>query len=228
MAQRWHPACVLPALTALLLTLGSGPEPEAPAISPTEAGGAEATATAKSEYSAPPRIDGFYLGGAIHTAATVARVENYDTDPFWGGGGNVNVGAAVLPWMTIGFEGRGANYFNSRGQRMFQGGLIAEAGFYPLRRHPFSIHAGLGFGLGYVEDDSVIEEEVRSGLGFPQFMGLARYEFFPGARKRRPYRAGGFAIGPEIGWRGFTPSKRGRPMSNSFFVSVWFAYYWGR
>ncbi len=176
----------------------------------------------------PPRIDGFYLGGAIHTGATFARVDNFETAPFWGGGGNVNVGAAVLPWMTIGFEGRGSQYYNSLGQVLFAGGLNVEAGFYPLPRRPLSLRTGLGFGLAFVRDESQIEEKRRSALGFPQFLASLRYEFFPGASKRRPYRPGGFALGPEIGWRGWTPSKAGRPMANTFFVSVWFAFYRGR
>jgi hypothetical protein len=204
-----------------LVALGPSPEQADPAA-------ADAVATGSVDYQPPPRIDGFYLGGAVHTAISEARVANFDTTLFYGGGGNVNVGAAVYPWMTIGFEGRGAQYFNSRGQQMFQGGVIAEAGFYPVPKYPFSLHVGLGFGLAYVEDDSQIAEKRRSALGFPQFLGSARYEFFPGSKKRRPYRPGGFSIGPEIGWRGWTPSKRGRPMANAAYIAIWLGYYWGR
>jgi hypothetical protein len=176
----------------------------------------------------PARVDGAYLGGGVHGELAWARVENFDTPPFGGGGGELDVGAAVLPWLTIGFEGRGAHGFNAAGQTLFQGGLLAEAGLYPVPRRPLSIRAGLGFGLAFARDPAQIPEKRRSALGFPQFMGGLRYEFFPGATKRRPDRPGGFSIAPEVGWRGWTPSKRGRPMANVIFIGIWLGWYWGR
>lgn len=212
-----------PVPTCLLLAVLSGPAPERGPEVPAE------SAVAKSAQTvSPPRIDGFYLGGAFHTGTGFVRVENFETDAFFGGGGNVNVGAAVLPWMTIGFEGRGAHYFNGLGQTLFQGGMIAEAGFYPIARRPLSIRTGVGFGLAFARDESQIPEKRRGGLGFPQFLGSLRYEFFPGAARRRPYRGGGFTLGPEIGWRGWTPSKRGRPMANTVFIGLWIGWYRGR
>jgi hypothetical protein len=38
----------------------------------------------------------------------------------------------------------------------------------------------------------------------------------------------GVALAFEIGWRGFTPAAKGRPMSNTNLLGVWFGYYWGR
>jgi hypothetical protein len=209
--------------TCLLLAWLAGPVPE-----PGPALDADPSVAETTQSVSPPRVDGFYLGGAFHTGAGFVRVEAFETAPFFGGGGNLNVGAAVLPWMTIGFEGRGAHYFNELGQTLFQGGLIAEAGFYPMPGRPLSIRTGLGFGLAFARDESQIPEKRRAGLGFPQFLGSVRYEFFPGAAKRRPYRAGGFTLGPEIGWRGWTPSKRGRPMANTVFIGLWIGWYRGR
>ena len=55
-----------------------------------------------------------------------------------------------------------------------------------------------------------------------------RYEFFPQAERKRPKRPGGWVVGPELGWRGFTPAAPGRPMSNTVFLGLWFGYYWGK
>ena len=58
--------------------------------------------------------------------------------------------------------------------------------------------------------------------------GAFYYEFFPQAERKRPKRPGGWVVGPELGWRGFTPAAKGRPMSNTLLLGIWFGYYWGK
>lgn len=138
----------------------------------------------------------------------------------------MRLGQAVFPWMTIGLDASGGFYFN-RHTFFTKGGLLIELGFYPVPRYPFSIRTGFGFGAGLILDDRT---DVKGGVGGPRFMGSLRYEFFPHAERRRPNKPGGWVVGPEIGWRGFTPAGPGkdRPMSNMILLGIWFGYYWGR
>lgn len=175
----------------------------------------------------PARVSGTYLGMAIWPGVSWAFSPNLEVDQsgaLGGGGGALRLGQAVLPWLTLGVDGDGGFYFAP--DRFFMnGGFMVEAGFYPAPRYPLSIRAGFGFGVGLLLDDRT---EVRGGVGGPKFMGSVRYEFFPGADRRRPKRPGGWVLGPELGWRGFTPAAAGRPMSNTVFLGVWFGHYWGK
>jgi hypothetical protein len=175
----------------------------------------------------PPRISGTYLGMAVWPAITWVYSPNLEVDqrsPLGGGGGALRLGQAVFPWLTIGVDAGGAFVWN-RDRFFMKGGLLIDFGFYPVPKYPLSIHAGFGFGAGLVLDDRVAQ---KGGVGGPQFTGALRYEFFPGAAIRRPTKAGGWAVGPELAWRGFTPAGKGKPMSNSIVLGIWFAYYWGK
>jgi hypothetical protein len=195
------------------------PEPAEPAPNqaPTEATSSEP----------PPRISGTYLGMTIWPGLSWAHSPNLTVDhsmTLSGGGGALRLGQAVFPWMTIGVDASGGFYF---GQHTFfmKGGLLIELGFYPMPRYPFSFRGGFGFGAGLITDDRTDD---RGGVGGPRFMGSVRYEFFPRAERTRPRRAGGWVLGPELGWRGFTPAAKGRPMSNTLLLGIWFGHYWGR
>lgn len=218
-------------LTALALSSCPGIA-AASAPAKTVEGPARAEAPAPSDAPPerpprPPRISGTYLGMTIWPALSWAYSPNLPVDhamALAGGGGALRLGQAVFPWMTIGVDASGGFYF---GPHTFftKGGLLIELGFYPVPRYPFSFRGGFGFGAGLIIDDRTDE---RGGVGGPRFMGSVRYEFFPQAERKRPRRAGGWVLGPELGWRGFTPAAKGRPMSNTLLLGLWFGYYWGR
>ena len=201
-------------------------------LAPSLADAAEPTAEAEteverpSESSKPPRISGTYLGMTVWPGMSWAFSPNLEIDQrrmIPGGGGALRIGQAVFPWMTLGLDASGGFYFN-RNTFFTNGGLLVEAGFYPVPRYPFSIRTGFGFGIGLILDDRA---EEKGGVGGPQFMGGIRYEFFPQADRKRPRKAGGWAVGPELAWRGFTPAAKDRPMSNTVLLGIWFGYYWG-
>jgi hypothetical protein len=176
--------------------------------------------------SKPPRISGTYLGMTVWTGTSWAYSPNLEVDQsrmIPGGGGALRLGQAVFPWMTLGIDASGGFYFN-RDTFFTNGGLLVELGFYPVPRYPFSFRTGFGFGIGLILDDRT---EVKGGVGGPQFMGGVRYEFFPQADRKRPHKAGGWAVGPELAWRGFTPAGPDRPMSNTILLGLWFGFYWG-
>jgi hypothetical protein len=175
----------------------------------------------------PPRISGTYLGMAIWPSVAWVYSPNVDIDQraaLGGGGGALRLGQAVFPWLTIGVDAGGMFDWN-RDRFFMSGGLLIDFGFYPVPKYPFSIHTGFGFGAGLVLDDRTT---TKGGVGGPQFSGTLRYEFFPGAELKRPKKPGGWAVGPELGWRGFTPAGKGKPMSNALVIGIWFAYYWGK
>ncbi|EDM77506.1 hypothetical protein PPSIR1_25019 [Plesiocystis pacifica SIR-1] len=176
---------------------------------------------------APPRISGTYFGMGIWPALSWVYSPNLElphSSALGGGGGALRLGQAVYPWLTLGVDTGGGFYFGPNNVFMV-GGLMIDAGVYPNPRHPLSIHVGFGFGAGLLLDDRT---ETRGGVGGPKFSGSLRYEFFPGAGRKRPKEPGGWAVGPELSWRGFTPAAKGRPMSNTVLLGVWFGYYWGR
>lgn len=216
-------------------------EPPAPELDAAQAGGAEGDASGdgasepepepavdeNATPQKPPRISGTYLGMTIWPALSWAFSPNLEIDQsavLPGGGGAFRLGQAVFPWMTIGIDASGGFYFNEN-TFFTKGGLLIELGFYPVPRYPFSIRGGFGFGAGLIIDDRADE---FGGVGGPRFMGSLRYEFFPQAERKRPKRPGGWVVGPELGWRGFTPANQGRPMSNTLLLGVWFGYYWGK
>ena len=203
-------------LGLLLPRLGAAAEPPTPAE----------PEPAPKLASKPPRISGTYLGMTVWPGLSWAFSPNLEIDQsrvIPGGGGALRLGQAVLPWMTIGVDASGGFYFN-RDTFFTEGGLLVELGFYPVPRYPFSFRGGFGFGAGLILDDRV---EVKGGVGGPKFMGGVRYEFFPQADRKRPHKAGGWAVGPELAWRGFTPAGKGQPMSNTVLLGIWFGFYWG-
>lgn len=214
----------------------AAPPTEAPIEGPAESSGETSEPTTEPKLRAPsertPRISGTYFGMTLWPGLAWAYSPNLeDIDDkidqsavLAGGGGALRLGQAVFPWMTIGLDASGGFYFSPH--RFFtKGGLLVELGFYPVPRYPFSIRGGFGFGAGLILDDRA---EEKGGVGGPRFMGSVRYEFFPNAERKRPNKPGGWVVGPEIGWRGFTPAAKHRPMSNMIMLGIWFGYYWGR
>jgi len=222
---------------ALLSTAGSGPAraaAPAPDGAAPPAGDDEAHAppeqTEQTDSPRPPRLSGPYLGLSLMGTVTTARVNSFGTgSPFAGGGGFLRFGQFVLPWLGIGLSlggtGGTASEENAR-QGLGQGALLVDFEFVPApkRIEGLSLRTSFGFGGGAVTEEGV---DARSGYGGAVFGAGARYTFFPGAQRYRPTKAGGFGIGPELGWIGFTPSAKGRPMSNSFYVGASLTFYFG-
>ena len=174
-----------------------------------------------------PRVDGVYIGGTLAFSESFARVNNFPTpNPFAGATPSLRVGQAICPWMTIGIQVTGtfANRFADPRQRLFQGSAIIDFGFLPVPRIPLSLRVGFGAGGGAVRQDGIA---ARSGFGGAVFTGAVRYEVFPLAARKRPRRGGGFSLGPELGWIGFTPAAKGRPMSNTVYLGLFMAFYFG-
>lgn len=197
------------------------------AAPPTAATPPPAAATARVPARKPPRVDGPYIGGTIAAGGTFARVNNFATpDPLSGGTMSLRFGQAIYPWMTIGLQvtGTWANRFADPRQRLLQGAAIVDFGFLPVPRIPLSLHVGFGAGGGAVRQ---ADRTARSGFGGAVFTGAVRYEIFPLAARKRPTRGGGFSLGPELGWIGFTPAAKGRPMSNTLYIGLFMGFYFG-
>jgi len=172
----------------------------------------------------PPRVDGPYVGGVISGAGAFTRVNNLDTPaPFGGFVVDLRAGDVVFPWMSVGIQVMGGAGWVSD-QRVAHGGLLMDFGFYPIKRVPFSLRAGFGFGAGAVNDEDATK---RFGFGGALFKAGARYAFFPTAAKRRPQRGGGWSIGPELGWLGYTPTGPGQPMNNVLTLGLWTGFFLG-
>ena len=137
---------------------------------------------------------------------------------------SIRIGEVVFPWMSIGVHAGGRAGW-SRNQIVAQGAVLVELGFLPVpHKLPLSLLVGFGAGGGAVHEQGVAD---RSGFGGAAFKGAIRYDLFPGADIRRPNRGGGFSLGPELGWMGFTPAAAGRPMSNTIYLGLWLGYYFG-
>lgn len=192
----------------------SEPEPE-PEPEPEEA---------DAEPIRPPRVDGPYFGVLAVGTASFASVIDLDTPaPLLGGGGFVQAGDAVFPWMSIGIAAGGQAGFTGK-QRLLEGALLVEFGFIPAQRYPLSIRVGFGFGGGAIREQGI---DRRFGFGGALFKGSLRYEFFPLAAKRRPDRGGGWAIGPELGWLGATPAGKDQPFVNTILLGISASFYMG-
>lgn len=200
------------------------PDAAAPDAAPSEPESAPAASPR------PPRLSGPYLGLSLMGTVTGARVNSFGTDsPFAGGGGFLRFGQFVLPWLGIGLSvgGTGGNASGEDArQGLGQGALLVDFEFVPAptRVQGLSLRTSFGFGGGAVTEEGV---DARSGYGGAVFAAGARYTFFPGAQRYRATKAGGFGLGPEIGWLGFTPAAKGRPMSNSLYVGASLAFYFG-
>lgn len=192
---------------------------------PDDAAQAEAV-----EAPRPPRIDGTYLGGTLFGGLGLVRVNDFDTNgPFAAFGGTAGVGQMVFPWLGLGLHGGGGGAVRSEQgarQTLGQGYLGVQFKLVPLakRQLPLSLLASFGFGGGAVRQEGITK---RSGYGGAQFGAAVRYELFPWAGKRRPFRGGGFGLGPELGWIGFTPAATGRPMSNMLYLAIATTFYFG-
>jgi hypothetical protein len=172
----------------------------------------------------PPRFDGPYMGVVAMGTVNFTKVIDLATpDPLIGGGGFLQAGDAVFPWMSIGIAAGGQVGWIGK-QQMFQGALLIEFGFVPIKRYPLSIRTGFGFGGGAVTEQGIPR---RFGYGGALFKGTLRYEFFPLAERKRPDRGGGWAIGPELGWLGATPAAKGQPFVNTILFGLSTSFYFG-
>jgi hypothetical protein len=172
----------------------------------------------------PPRFDGPYLGVLAIGTANFAKVIDLRTPaPLLGAGGFLQAGDAVFPWMSIGIAAGGQAGWIGK-QQMFQGALLVEFGFVPVKRYPLSIRTGFGFGGGAVTEQGIAR---RFGYGGALFKGSQRYEFVPLAERKRPDRGGGWAIGPELGWLGATPAGKGQPFVNTILLGLSTSFYFG-
>jgi hypothetical protein len=237
------------AVAAWLVVLAGQALASEPAAEPmvTETKATEPTATEPTVAAPapnPPRIDGTYLGGTVLMGAGIVRVNDFDTDgAFASFGGTATIGQMVFPWLGLGLHGGGGGGIRSEAgarQRLGQGYLGVQFKFVPLSGRPganatskrgrprkpvpLSLLASFGFGGGAVRQAGIAD---RSGFGGAQFGAAVRYELFPWAKRRRPYRGGGFGLGPELGWIGFTPAAAGRPMSNVLYVALATTFYFG-
>lgn len=212
------PAVALPAVARA--ESGSDAEPES-----TDSGVEETRVAPR-----PPRLSGPYLGLSVLGTVTGARVNRFGTDsPFAGGGGFLRFGQFVLPWFGLGLSvGGTGGVASDRGARqsLGQGGLLVDFEFVPARKRVegLSLRTSFGFGGGAVTEEGL---DGRSGYGGALFGAGLRYAFFPGVQRYRASKAGGFGIGPELGWLGFTPAAAGRPMSNTFYAGLSMAFYFG-
>lgn len=172
----------------------------------------------------PPRLDGPYIGVLAIGSANFAKLIDLETPaPLLGAGGFLQAGDAVFPWMSIGIAAGGQAGWIGK-QQMFQGSLLVEFGFVPVKRYPLSIRTGFGFGGGAVTEQGI---DRRFGYGGALFKGSLRYEFFPLAETKRPDRGGGWAIGPELGWLGATPAGKGQPFVNTIILGLSTSFYFG-
>jgi len=225
-------------LGAILLAMPqvalAAPTAEAERSDPAnDASAVETTATdaqTTDEDPRPPRLSGAYLGLSLLGTVTGARVNRFGTDrPFAGGGGFLRFGQFVLPWfglgLSVGGTGGTASDDGAR-QGMGQGALLVDFEFVPVPKkvQGLSLRTSFGFGGGAITEEGV---DGRSGYGGAVFGAGLRYAFFPGAKRYRATKAGGFGIGPELGWLGFTPAAKGRPMSNTFYAGLSLAFYFG-
>lgn len=180
--------------------------------------------------SDPPRINGAYVGLVFYGGISAARVNRLDTPgALSGGGAYLRFGQMVLPWLGFGLQGGGGVGVRSASgarQQLGQGALMVDLTFVPAPKkvRGLSLRASYGFGGGAIREEGV---DARSGFGGSFFGAGGRYEFFPGAKNYRASRAGGFGIGPELGWIGATPAARGRPMAHTVYLGLSMAFYFG-
>lgn len=176
----------------------------------------------------PPRLDGPYIGGMLLTGVGLTRLTGLETGAFTTFGGSLRFGQMVLPWLGLGLSlgGLGGVRSAEARQQLGQGQLAVEATFAPLaeRRIPLSLRAAFGFGGGAVTEEGT---SGRSGYGGAMFSTAIGYTFFPWAAKKRPYKGGGFGLGPELGWIGFTPTAAGNPMSNTIYLALTATFFFG-
>lgn len=192
------------------------------------AAGSAAHAAPTSPEPKPPRLDGPYVGGMLLTGLTVPRVNGLDAGAMASFGGSLRFGEVVLPWLGLGLSLGGAAGVRSGDARqtLGQGQMLVDTTFIPLakRRVPLSLRAAFGFGGGAILQAG---REGRAGFGGAVFSAAAGYTLFPWVQKRRAFRGGGFGLGPELGWIGFTPTGPGNPMSHTIYVALTTTFYFG-
>ena len=208
--------CIGVALGAALFAL-----PSTAQAAPSEAGADVDAANDDDEAVAaqkPPRLSGPYLGLSLMGTVTGARVNRFGTDtPFAGGGGFLRFGQFVLPWFGLGLSvgGTGASP-RTRAPAMSLSARAVCSSTSSSSPHPSASRAS----ASAPASASVAERSPKkaSRAAAATAVPLRRrhpLRLLPRRQRYRATKAGGFGIGPELGWLGFTPAAGRRPMSNT-------------
>ncbi len=193
------------------------------------AGEAAAAPAAAAAENAPraPRISGWFVRADLDAAVAFSRVRDLETPrPHAGPAGSLAVGQVVTPWLALGLRVWGHLGWANPGamQRLGQGAVLLDGTFRPIPRANLLLRTSLGVGGGAVRESG---REGRAGFGGPIFALDLSYAFFPGARRYRPDRAGGFFLAPHVGYLVATPAARGRPMAQSVITGLAIGFYFG-
>jgi hypothetical protein len=175
-----------------------------------------------------PRLDKFQQGSS--------GSPNAGSQGFLAVGGltmSLDAGTVVLPWMSIGFTilaGVGSSK-SGTDLRLSHGGLLADVAFFPKPALPLSLRAGFGAGFGSLRESEGNPDTgaapTSQSFGGAMFRLGARYAFFPNAARRRPRRAGGWALAPELSWLVHPPAARGGSMANTIILGLWSGFFFG-
>ncbi len=174
-----------------------------------------------------PRVSGWFMRADLDAAVAFARVRDLDTPrPHMGPAGSLAVGQVVTPWLALGLRVWGQLGWANPGarQRLGQGAVLLDGTFRPLPRKNLLLRTSLGVGGGAVREAG---RKGRAGFGGPVFALDVSYAFFPGVRRYRPYRAGGFFLAPHVGYVVATPAAKGRPMAQSVVAGLAVGFYFG-
>jgi hypothetical protein len=88
----------------------------------------------------------------------------------------------------------------------------------------WTVHASLGGGFGRSRLDTEYPELILAGTLVSVF---SRYAFFPGIDRRRPNRAGGFCLGPELGVAAFLPGAWTKNSHAEILLGLWIGHFFG-
>jgi hypothetical protein len=184
-----------------------------------------------------PRVEGPYLGLSlpIYAGWTHVDLDQYDyeymDDPpeqnryTLGGGFVLRYGQTLTRRFGLGFTlgfMRGKDFTDD--SRMGHGEVSMEFFLRPLLRRSWTVHASLGGGFGRSRLDTEFPELTFAGTLLSVF---TRYAFFPGVDRRRPDKAGGFCLGPEIGVAAFLPGAWTENSHAEILLGLWMGYFFG-
>ncbi|RMG99379.1 MAG: hypothetical protein D6705_03290 [Deltaproteobacteria bacterium] len=198
-----------------------------PVLSAATARAAPPSAATPGPAPAVPRFSGWHLRADLDAGLGFARVRELSTPhPLLGPAGSLAVGQVVLPWLALGLRVWGQIGYANPGarQRLAQGAVLLDGTFRPIPKAQLLLRASVGVGGGAVREDG---RSGRSGFGGPVFGLDLGYAFFPGVRRYRPYREGGFFVGPHVGYTVATPAARGRPMAHTISVGIATGFFFG-
>lgn len=187
-----------------------------------------------------PRVEGPYIGVSIPMYAGWTHVREsqleyeYLEDPpskdryTLGGGFVLRYGQTLTRRFGLGFTlgfMRGTDLTEST--RMGHGEVSMEFFLKPVLRRKWqqwTVHASLGGGFGRSRLDTEYPELILAGTLLSVF---TRYAFFPGIDRRRPHRAGGFCLGPEIGVAAFLPGAWTKNSHAEILLGLWVGHFFG-